>query len=59
MNTIEFYNRYYPLATEYSTFNATKKDMPDKEVRVKELELQQQTTELFADYMGSNLNLLA
>jgi len=59
MNTIQFYDRYYPLARESITLDATRKDMPEKEVRIKELELTQKTNKLFADYLGSQLDILA
>ncbi len=57
MNSIEFYTRYDSIAKDWAAFNATRKDMPDKDARVKEYELTQQTTQLFADYMGSQLDI--
>lgn len=59
MNTIEFYDRYYPIARENTTLDANRKDMKEKDIRIQELELTQKMNGLFADYMGSKLDILA
>jgi len=58
MNTVDFYKRYDNLATDKSNLNWTRKDMEDKIIRIKELELSQQSSMLFADWVGSNLNIM-
>lgn len=59
MNTIEFYNRYYQIASERLSLDFNRKDMSEKEIRIRESELIQKTNVLFNDYLGSNLNILA
>ena len=59
MNSIQFYTKYEDLATQINHLNSTRKEMPKNEARIKDLELHQQVTELFADYMGQKINLLA
>lgn len=58
MNFIDFYKRYDDLAVDKSHLNWVRKDMEDKEIRVKELELNHKTNVLFADWVGSNLNIM-
>ncbi len=58
LSTVQFYTRYDTLATKRETLNATRIDLSDKEIRIRELELSQETTRLFADEVGSQLNIL-
>jgi len=58
MSFVDFYKRYDDLAADKSHFNWVRKDMEDKEIRIKELELNQKTNSLFADWLGSNLNIM-
>lgn len=57
MNKIEFYTRYDKLATDYLKFSADRIDMKDKDIRIKELELNQERNQLFADFTATMINI--
>jgi hypothetical protein len=59
MNTIQFYTKYDELATKREALDATKNSLPDKEVRIREFELAKETTEFFADFVGSQIDFSA
>ncbi len=59
MNTVQFYTRYDELATKREALDATRNELPDKEVRIKQQELDQEMTQFFSDFVGSQIDFLA
>ena len=63
LNTIQFYNQFYPIATRVSTLNQQRTDvppMPAKAERIEELSIAQDMTRLFAQTgVGGKVDIMA
>ena len=59
MTTVAFYTKFDSLAAEHAAFNVDRTAMKDSEVALKELDLTIRTNTLFAEYVGTQLDIFA
>lgn len=59
MNSVEFYTKFDDLEARYAALDTKMKDISPKEIRIEQYELDYEKTRLFADDMGTVINLLA
>lgn len=59
MNQVDFYKRYDDLRAKITAFDAERPQIQEVKAQEKQMELNQETSQLFDEFMGRHINLLA
>jgi len=59
MTPVQFYTQYDNIATKVEALNASRPELTDKEERIRQLEVNQEMNQFFADFVGSQIDFSA